>query len=206
MPEPYQWQSALASQAIEARALAAASEAGVVLCERPPGTQLVVRGNASAGDFKARVARVLGVEVPVTANTAHRNAGNALLWLGPDEWLVVAAAQAGADLAMRLDEALDTLHHAVVDVSHSRTVIGLSGARARDVLMKGTNVDLHARRFAPDNCIQARLGRCHMLLHQLDDIPSYDVYVHRSFAVYAWSWLSDAAAEYGLAVRGEKPE
>ena len=41
-----------------------------------------------------------------------------------------------------------------------------------------------------------------MLLHQLDDSPSYDVYVHRSFAVYAWRWLCDGAGEYGLAVQG----
>jgi sarcosine oxidase subunit gamma len=46
-----------------------------------------------------------------------------------------------------------------------------------------------------------------MLLHQLDDGPSYDIYIHRSFAVYAWSWLSDAAREYGLAVmRGRAPK
>ena len=41
-----------------------------------------------------------------------------------------------------------------------------------------------------------------MLLHQLDDGPSYDIYILRSFAVSAWQWLSDAAGEYGIAVRG----
>jgi sarcosine oxidase subunit gamma len=92
----------------------------------------------------------------------------------------------------------------VVDVSHSRTVIGLAGANARDVLMKGTNFDVHPRQFAPGNCIQAHLGRCHMLLHQLDDGPGYDIYIHRSFAVYAWKWLEDAAGEYGLSIRGDK--
>jgi sarcosine oxidase gamma subunit len=43
-----------------------------------------------------------------------------------------------------------------------------------------------------------------MLLHQLDDGPCYDIYIHRSFAVYAWNWLSDAAREHGLAVRSKK--
>lgn len=202
MPERYQWQSALATLGIEARALESAGRTGVELSERQAGTQLAIRGNALDADFSATVAKILGMELPVTPKTAQREGGKALLWLGPDEWLAVAAAEYDDTLGHRLAEALDDVHHAIVDVSHSRTVIGLDGPNARDVLMKGTNVDLHPRHFAPGNCIQAHLGRCHMLLHQIDDGPGYDIYIHRSFAVYAWNWLCDATRQYGLAVRG----
>ena len=112
------------------------------------------------------------------------------------------AGEGDAGIATALGEALADVHHAVADVSHSRTVMGLEGPLAREVLMKGTNVDLHPRIFAPNNCIQAHLGRCHMLLHQTDAAPRYDIYIHRSFAVYAWNWLSDASREYGLSVAG----
>ena len=202
MPERYQRQSALAPLGIEARALTGDAEAGVVLCERIPGTQIVIRGNALDERFRQDVADTLGLEVPVAPKTASTKAGKALLWLGPDEWLAVMEADAAAELCARLDAALDELHHAVVDVSHSRAVIGLAGANARDVLMKGTNIDLHPRQFGVDSCIQARLARAHMLLHQLDDSPRYDIYVHRSFAIYAWNWLCDAAREYGVRVLG----
>jgi sarcosine oxidase subunit gamma len=201
MPERYRWQSALASLAIEGRALTAVADAGVLLCERQPGTQLVIRGNASEGAFSAAVSKILGVELPVTPKTAHAGPAGTVLWLGPDEWLAVMAAD---KLDASLGEALAEVHHAVVDVSHSRAVIGLEGSHARDVLMKGTNIDVHPRQFGPGNCVQAHLGRCHMLLHQRDDGPGYDIYVHRSFAVYAWKWLEDAAGEYGLAYRGVK--
>lgn len=200
MPERYQWQSALATLGIEARAPAA--DAGVMLAEHQAGTQLAIRGDASDAEFSSAVAEVLGLELPVTPKTAHRKGARALLWLGPDEWLAVMAAEYDGKLGAGLAETLDDVHHAIVDVSHSRAVIGLQGSNAREVLMKGTNIDLHPRQFGPDNCIQAHLGRCHMLLHQLDDGPSYDIYIHRSFAVYAWNWLSDAAIEYGLSVRG----
>jgi sarcosine oxidase subunit gamma len=203
MPERYQWQSALATLGIEARARApAADDAGVVLCERRVGTQLVIRGDVSDGEFSSAVSQALGLELPVTPKTAHRKRGRTVLWLGPDEWLAVMAADNDGKLSAGLAAALADVHHAIADVSHSRAVIGLQGPNARDVLMKGTNIDLHPREFGADNCIQAHLGRCHMLLHQLDDGPSYDIYVHRSFAIYAWNWLSDAASEYGLAVRG----
>ena len=50
------------------------------------------------------------------------------------------------------------------------------------------DVDLHPRAFAPDNCIQARLGRCHMLLHQLDE---------GVFDQVTNAWLVDATAVIG---------
>ena len=40
------------------------------------------------------------------------------------------------------------------------------------------------------------------ILHQTSDAPSFEVYVHRSFADYAWRWLEDAGLEYGVAIAG----
>ena len=42
-----------------------------------------------------------------------------------------------------------------------------------------------------------------MVLHQVGQAPSYDLYVLCSFADYLWRWLEDAAGEYGLAVLAE---
>lgn len=201
MPEGYRWHGALATLGLEARALTAVDDAGIVLCERPHRTQLAIRGDASDEGFRAAIDDALGVALPVAPRTAHRDGRQTLLWLGPDEWLAVLAPGRGPSQVSDLREALSDSHHSVVDVSHSRVVLGLEGVHARELLMKGTNVDLHPREFSPDNCVQAQLARCHMLLHQLDTTPSYDIYVHRSFAVYAWSWIEDAAAEYRLTVR-----
>lgn len=206
MPERFQWQSALASLGIEARARAPVEDAGVTIQERRIGMQLVIRGDASNSDLSDAITEVFGLDLPIQPKTARRNKDATLLWLGPDEWLAVMAADDDRSVRARLGETLSDMHHAIVDVSDSRAVIGLQGGNARDVLMKGTNVDLHPRVFGSDNCIQARLGRCHMLLHQLDDEPAYDIYIHRSFAIYAWTWLCDAAREYGVAVRGSTDE
>ena len=75
-----------------------------------------------------------------------------------------------------------------------------SGIVLRDVLRKGTSIDLHPKAFGPGQCAQTGIARCHMLLHQTSDEPAYDIYVHRSFADYLWRWLEDAAREYGVAV------
>jgi sarcosine oxidase subunit gamma len=104
---------------------------------------------------------------------------------------------AGALLAA-LEQALHGTHTLVSDVSHSRVVFALEGEHAREVLLKGSSLDLDAAAFRVDQCAQSALARAHMLLHQVSDAPGYHVYAHRSFADYVFSWLCDAAQEYGL--------
>ena len=67
-----------------------------------------------------------GAEDPLRAEVA---ADRASLWLGPDEYLLIdSGAAAGsdahaADLALRLEAAMGTVPHALVDVSHRQTAI-----------------------------------------------------------------------------------
>jgi sarcosine oxidase subunit gamma len=118
-----------------------------------------------------------------------------VLWLGPDEWLVVADAEPAA-LAGRLARALASRHAAVIDVSASRAVIALSGPQARTVLAKGCGLDLHERSFAPARCAQTLLARAPVIIHQVAAMPAYRVFVRASFAAYLAEWLLDAAGEF----------
>lgn len=180
-------------------------EAGVSLCERPFRGQLALRGDCQDPAFVKGVQQALGVNVPAESNTVSKKKGVSALWLGPDEWLIVLPDGRDEAATEKLRKALSGQHVAVSNVSDSRIIIGMSGPYARDVLMKGCSIDLHPRAFGPGQCAQTGLARCHMLLHQLDKVPTYDVYVHRSFADYVWRWLTDAAAEYELAIVASKP-
>lgn len=199
MGKNYLQQSALAHLHLAARP-AVSTDAGVTLCERPWRGQLVLRGDIGSRAFAAALRRVLGVSAPRAPNTVATKGDTAILWLGPDEWLIVVPSGRAAKLSAALRKALMRQHTALTDVSDSRVVIGVGGSQARDVLMKGCSLDLHSRAFVAGQCAQTRLARAHMLLHQLDESPAYDVYVHRSFADYAWRWLENAAGEYGMAI------
>lgn len=200
MAKDYLRQSALAHLHLEAFCVDDPGAAGVFLCERPFKGQLALRGNSADHEFIEGVQVVLGVGVPLHPNTAIVSGDITVLWLGPDEWLVVTPDGQEAELAKKINDALAGQHFAVSDVSDSRAVIALTGARARDVLMKGCSLDLHARVFNAGDCAQSSLARCDMLLHQINEMPTYDVYIHRSFSDYAWRWLEDAAREYGVAI------
>ena len=156
------------------------------------------RGPADNDIFAAAVKQVTGSELPLAANTVHSTEYIDVLWLGPDEWLIVAPD--GSDAGPRLAEALKNIHAAVTDVSESRTVIVLSGDHARDVLAKGCALDLHPDKFAVGQCAQSTLAHIHIILQMRSDVPEFDVYVHRSFAESMWLWLEDAAAEYKPAI------
>lgn len=198
MPEGYLRQSPLASLGLAARAATAADAAGVTMGERERVMLVNLRGDGVDRGFLDRVRQALGVDLPAEPNTAAEGTRHRVLWLGPNEWLVVAGE--GEQLAAALDAALAGLHVSVTDISDARAVIALSGAQARDVLAKGCPLDLHPRSFGPMRCAQSRLAKVAVLIDQRDDAPSYDLYVLRSQARYLWRWLDDAAREYAVRI------
>lgn len=194
----YLRQSALAHLGLLGRAEDGRGEAGVAMGERPPLGILDLRIRDAAPTALAAVEQVLGFALPLDANRAAGTDRALAFWLGPDEWWLVTAED--PTLAGRLDEALAEHLAAVTDLSESRACLRVSGPRARDLLAKGCPLDLHQRVFGPGHCAQSHLAKTLVVLHQVSDEPVFDLYVARSFAEYAWTWLEDAAKEYGLAI------
>ncbi len=190
-------QSPLAHLLPDQRARGDAGAAPVRLAERPFRAQVNLRGDAGEDAFRAAAEAALGLALPRTPNTSAAAGDWAVLWLGPDEWLVVAPTGGGDGIAGDLRRALSGQSAAVTEVDEARWVIAVSGACARDVLAKGCTLDLHAREFGPGRCAQGTVGAVDVILLQTDEVPSYELYVQRSFAERLWLWLEDAALEYG---------
>jgi sarcosine oxidase, subunit gamma len=182
--------------AASADRLAAASDvpARIRLSEVPFLTQLTLR--VTPGTPAAAAAeRALGAPLPLAPNTVSAGESVEVLWMGPDEWLVVAPPGAERHLEV-LERGIGAEHGTVVDVSAQRTVIDVAGANARDVLLKGCALDLHSRAFGVGRCAQTLLARAQVILHARTDEPAYRVFVRASFAGYLAEWLLDAAGEY----------
>ena len=180
-----------------ADALAEMRADGVTLTDQPARVRLNLRLDPEDAEALTAAGAALGGSLPRTPNTAAATInGWTLLWLGPDEWLITGPAGDGAGLEEALQTRLDGHHHALTDVSAMYATVALSGPRAREVLMKGCRLDLHPRAFGPGVCIQTSLARGHVILHQTDDAPSYEITVRNSFSAYLATWLLDAMAEY----------
>lgn len=162
----------------------------VALAEARPARQVGLRLRSP---FPAYLA---GIPLPLTPNRVAATGTVRALWLGPDEWLVIADGEA-PDLLPRLERAVAGRRAAVTDLSSSRAIIELSGTGARDLIAAGCGLDLHPRVFGPGQCAQTLLARVPVILDQLDEAPHYRVLVRRSHARWLVGWMVDAARGLG---------
>jgi sarcosine oxidase, subunit gamma len=114
-------------------------------------------------------------------NTTTTWSGRDVLWLGPDEWLVVGEAGTEGSIQRELGEALEGHHHSVLDVSANRIVFDLS--EELDGLSSGCGLDLDPSHWTPGMCAQTLFGHAQVILHQLDERTTR-VFVRPSFADY----------------------
>ncbi|MGX9888198.1 sarcosine oxidase subunit gamma [Streptomyces sp. NPDC002276] len=178
-------------------AAATRSSGGTVrLAELPFLAQVNVRLDAKGAAADA-VGLALGLPLPLEPNTVVRSGELRVLWLGPDEWLVVGPPDTQRDVEGRIRAASGDEHVAVTDMSAQRTTLLVSGSRARDLLAHGCPLDLHPRAFGAGRCAQTTVARTQVVLVARDEPGAgFWVLVRSSFAGYLADWLLDAAAEY----------
>ncbi len=166
--------------------------------ELPFLAQVDLRADASDAALMARLTDVIGARPPSEPNTAviADDGTRHVLWLGPDEWLVIGEPGTAPALERALRDAIGDGRGAVVDVSANRTTLAVSGPRARDLLAFGCSLDLDERRFKPGRCAQTMLARANVIIVPVGPAsePSFRVLVRPSFAGYLAAWLTDAAA------------
>jgi sarcosine oxidase subunit gamma len=141
----------------------------------------------------AAVEQVAGVAIP-GVNRVAMAGDRAVVWMSPDEVLLVlpygTAAQAVADLGA----ALQGVHHLAVDVSDARAVIGLDGAGAREVLGKLAPVDLNPAAFGPGQVRRTRLGQV-AAAFWCEAEDRWTVVCFRSVGDYAFKLIAQSATD-----------
>ncbi|WP_329331867.1 sarcosine oxidase subunit gamma [Streptomyces sp. NBC_00663] len=188
--------SPLAPAADRFAAATRTSGGAIRLAELPFLTQLNVRLDAKGAAAEA-VGLALDLQLPLQPNTVVRAGELTALWLGPDEWLLVAPPGAARDLESGIREAAGDEPVSVIDVSAQRTTLLVTGPRARDLLAHGCALDLHPRAFGAGRCAQTTLGRTQVVLvARGEPRAGFWVLVRSSFAGYLADWLLDAATEY----------
>ena len=210
MTHPVPRLGALDHLGLAARVTADPGAAGLWLGERRFYSKLNLRGDPNDAGFMNAVGQVLdGFHPRVLPNTAVRMPSFDLLWLGPDEWLVVTPPGSEAGITARLTAAVSPHGGVVTDVGETRTTIVVTGPAARDALAKGCSLDLHPRALGPGECAQSLVARVPVILHRTDGISGqaqpgeparFELHVLRSMADYLWRFLEDAGQEYGVAV------
>jgi sarcosine oxidase subunit gamma len=172
-----------------------AESAGVTVRERVTlrAATVIARGTVTEVAGRLRAAR--GLEL---GQGAKRSVAGDLTFvsIGPRSWLALSENEALADaLRQDLGDAA-----AISDQSSGYTVLRLAGPKLRATLEKGIGVDLHPRAFRPDDVAITSCAHIGVIIWQIDETPTYEIGVARSFAADFGHWLMQSAAEFGLKV------
>jgi sarcosine oxidase subunit gamma len=162
-----------------------------------PAARFIVQGGPAA---LAAAAAALGI---ADADTAGRSTGDdafTLLWLGPDERLLVAWREPAATLDARLGTALAAHAHSRVDVTQRQVAFRLAAPFAADLLNCGCPLDLDASVFPVGSATRTVFNKTEIVLWRRG-VDDFHVEVWRSFADYLVRWLTEAAQDFAPATR-----
>jgi len=135
---------------------------------------------------------VAGVGFSMQACRALTEGERAVLWLGPDEWLLIAPEAESAALASSLETTLAHLPHSLVDVSHRQGAYQLQGPQATTLLAAGCPLDLDESAFPIGMCTRTVLAKAEVVLWRRAE-QTFHLEVARSLVAYVSRFLTEAA-------------
>ena len=156
-----------------------------------PTTRLSIRAGSAAS---TAIGMALGVLLPTVPCRSVLSRDRGALWLGPDEWLIVAPSSATDLLAQARFAAAD--HPvSVVDVSNRSRTLEITGNKAAWCLNAFCALDLDIRAFPVGMCTRTRFAQAEIVLWRIAP-EVFHVEVHRSYVPYVWACLEEARLEF----------
>ncbi|MBS0562745.1 MAG: sarcosine oxidase subunit gamma [Proteobacteria bacterium] len=147
--------------------------------------------------FILRGSPPFAVAVPTHPLHSLSLGGASALWLGPDEWLLLAPEGEGAALAAQV--ARTETPHALFDVSHRQLGFVLSGEDAATLLNGAVPLDLSPEAFPVGMCTRTLFEKAEIVLWRTA-ASAWHIDVARSFAEYFQELLAVIAQADGIAL------
>ncbi|MCA1240876.1 sarcosine oxidase subunit gamma [Stappia stellulata] len=172
------------------------SRPDVTVTRAAPLARLAFRGDATAA---GKAGAAFGASLPMAPLAANPVGQRAALWLGPDEWLLLAASgTVGEEVPWALartlcDEiatAVGTHPHALVDVSERNVALIVSGPRAAALLNTQVFLDLDEGAFPVGQVTRTLFTKAEIVLWRTGP-DTFVVECWRSFAPYVEGLLAN---------------
>lgn len=166
---------------------------GFALQEQPIASLWQVAAFKGCGDALAAKLASLFDGQPPTVGKALKADDMALIWSGPDQWWLTSQTLSQDALAERLSSLVDADEAVMLDLSHARCCLRLTGARRFDILNKSCSLDfLH---FQTGDVAMTLVEQLAVTLVAVD-ADTTDLYVTTSFAQALVDYLDHGAAEF----------
>jgi sarcosine oxidase subunit gamma len=161
--------------------------ADTVIETLPACTRIALQSDAETA---ARILNGFGIAPPPPLLAAARAGERAALRLAPDEYLLMAEEGAATSLL----ETPAGQAASLVEISHGRVALRLTGPAAADVLNEACPLDLHISAFPVDACTRTLFGKAEIVLWRIAE-NGFHVEAARSFAPYLRALLDEALAD-----------
>jgi sarcosine oxidase subunit gamma len=158
----------------------------------PPAARLAVRGGETAATL---IGMGFGLALPRAVCRAATDGTRSALWLGPDEWLLIAPKGEEQALMKKIAGALGSEPASVVDVSDRNLAIAVRGPKATEALNGFNSLDLDPAAFPVGMCTRTLFGKAETVLWRTG-AETFRIEVWRSFAPYVLGCLEEALREY----------
>jgi sarcosine oxidase subunit gamma len=154
----------------------------------------------SRGDDRVLAAKIheeFGLALPSTPRRVS-NGVKALVGIGPGVWLA-AFDEADPLTASELASSLKGLA-SVSDQSSTYAVLRISGPSARQILSRGAFIDFDPLVFGAGSAAVTVISHIGVIVWQVDDIPTFEIALFRSYAGSFWHWIQANCAALGIGI------
>lgn len=137
----------------------------------------------------AQVANVVGCEqAPGPCKAASVDGTKAALRVEPLKWWLFGVEA----------PEIDAEQGAILDISHSRTHIRVSGPESATFLNRHLSLDLREQSFQVGSVASTMIHHVGVTLWRSDD--GYELFIPRGFALSLWEGLVESATQFGLEI------
>ncbi|MBC8195388.1 MAG: hypothetical protein ISR43_02410 [Acidimicrobiia bacterium] len=166
-----------------------APDGAITLADESSCTKVLVRGARKTA---------AGIHLKVTYGRSRRRKDGVLVCGSrPGEWTLLAEPGRSGDVAESIPSEGFV---SIVDITHGRAMLRISGRDAVGALAKVCNVDL-ADDMTPDGAVfsgSVAKVTCDLVRDDRDGERSYLISCERSFGRYLFSAVADACVEFGV--------
>ena len=113
----------------------------VDVSEAPATGMITLRGDLADAGVQKAVKSVMGAGVPAKLTVTDADAGQ-ILWMSPDELMIVCAYDRADQMVSDLIAALGDTHSMVMNVSDARAVFDLNGSATSEIIAKLAPIDM----------------------------------------------------------------
>ena len=174
---------------------------GVTIEELSLSGKINIRGKSSDKEFMKNIGSALNLVLPIEPNVRIFNNNISIMWLGPNEWLVITPENEKDGIISLLKSNLNPQKTAITDVSFNRTILRLEGEKVYTLLSKFLVANLEKilkTNFSVTQTIFIKIPVLFVRNNTDEEPTSLDLHLNRSHTKYVYELLVDGSKNLNI--------